>query len=80
MGWDKGGRYYTHSRREGGRVVREYVGGGTAGRLASQFDGIEREKREIERTAARADDFPAALREGGVAASDAPGWSRSSAR
>src|SRR5437763_4606850 len=53
MGWDKGGRYYTRSRRENGRVVREYVGGGPAGALVAQLDAIEREKRETDRQCAR---------------------------
>jgi hypothetical protein len=50
MGWERG-RYYTRSRREGGRVVREYVGAGPAAALISQFDAIERVRREGERVA-----------------------------
>ena len=36
MGWEireRGGRYYTRSRKFGGRVVREYIGGGSIAAL-----------------------------------------------
>ncbi len=39
------GRYYTHSRKVNGRVVREYVGNGPCAELAAQLD----EGRRIER-------------------------------
>jgi hypothetical protein len=53
MGWDKGGRYYTRSQRENGRVIREYIGGGAAGALVAQLDAIDRDRREEERVMAR---------------------------
>ena len=49
MSWEgraRGGRYYTRTRRAGGRRVREYVGGGWAGDLAAAEDAMHREARE----------------------------------
>jgi hypothetical protein len=58
MGWEKGGKYYTRSRRVGGRVVREYVGMGDVGFLAGLDDwrrrednAYARERRNAERAA-----------------------------
>jgi hypothetical protein len=53
MGWEnreRGGHYYTRSRKVDGRVVREYIGGGLIGELAARLDGIERERREVAST------------------------------
>jgi hypothetical protein len=51
MGWEKrerGGLYYTRSRKVGGRVVREYVGGGMLGHIAALLDAQERRRQEEE--------------------------------
>jgi DNA-binding transcriptional MerR regulator len=48
MSWEtrtNGKRYYTRSRRVGGRIQREYIGGGTIGELAAMYDKIDRETR-----------------------------------
>jgi hypothetical protein len=52
MGWERG-RYDTRSRREDGRIVREYVGSGEVAALIAQFDAIERDRRAGERIAVR---------------------------
>ena len=49
MGWEsrqRGGLYYTRSRKENGRVVREYIGSGVVGQIAALEDEHERRRRE----------------------------------
>src|SRR5215217_9216751 len=49
MGWEsrqRGGLYYTRSRKENGRVVREYIGSGVLGQIAALEDEHERRRRE----------------------------------
>ncbi len=51
MGWEdreRGTRYYTRTRREGGRIVREYVGTGPIAEFAALQDEAERRHREEE--------------------------------
>ena len=52
MAWEsreRGGPYYTRSRRVNGQVVREYIGGGELGRIVAEQDAINRTIREARR-------------------------------
>ena len=54
--WEKrerGGLYYTRSRKEGGKGIREYVGRGPLAELAAETDALRRLRREEEAKAWR---------------------------
>jgi hypothetical protein len=49
MGWEmrgKAGPYYTRTRREGGRFVRQYFGRGELAHLLARLDASDREDRD----------------------------------
>ena len=50
MAWEKrqrGGKYYTRSRRVGGRVKRTYIGTGPVGEHAAAMDELSRSLRGL---------------------------------
>ncbi len=69
MSWeDRGGRrYYTRSRRAGGRIVREYLGTGPLADLSARHDAEARERRAARAAAERAARAEAAALEALVA-------------
>ena len=50
----RGSRYAYRSRREGRRVVKEYLGNGFAAELAVRGDDLDRAERQAERAEERA--------------------------
>jgi hypothetical protein len=56
LSWEQrgtSGRYYTRSRREGGHIIREYVGSGPIAELMALADKTDRQRRAEEARAWR---------------------------
>ena len=57
MSWEErehsSNRYYTRSRRVGGRVLREYVGSGPIAEIAADLDVLQRIEAAMEREGLR---------------------------
>lgn len=55
MAWEKRGdrRYYYRKRRQGNRVVSEFVGAGYLGSLAAQLDDADRLRQQAQREQVR---------------------------
>ena len=49
MAYMKKGRYWYRSRREGGRVICEYIGYGDTGRLCAELENEQVQERARER-------------------------------
>lgn len=52
MAWERrshGGSYSMRKRRDGGRVISQYLGAGPAARLAAELDTVERRARASKR-------------------------------
>ena len=56
MSWEQGPRgrkYYTRTRRVGGRCVREYLGSGLLAQAAAEADAVRRAERQAQAAARR---------------------------
>jgi hypothetical protein len=70
MGWKRTGNhsYFYRSRREGGRVVSEYIGRGEVTSLCTQLDQIDRQERDERRAEEQAEREAAEREEREIAA------------